>query len=158
MIIIPHQQKNPRAHVSEQMGLFFLFLVFEFFFLLFPSFPADSTLGEIASETRFTTLQSILQQVKEITVGELVANEGLQSGLVADAERVGSARLMQGFIGRCKVVYQEAQRASSPQTRGEEICVVISCARRRISSLINQGRLLSRSTLASIRWRCLSLE
>ena len=70
----------------------------------------------MASETRFTPLQSILQQVKEITVGALVASEGLQQWLLARAG--GEVGLMHGFIAECKWIVQEAQRASSPQTQG----------------------------------------
>ena len=87
--------------------------------MCFSSFPHGFllfiALGEIVSQERFTQLQSIVQDVKDITVGALVASERLQEELVRTGE---NHLLMHGFIAECKWIVQEAQRASSPQTQG----------------------------------------
>ena len=46
----------------------------------------------------------------------LVANEELQTGLVADARTASLHRLMQGFIGECKAVMISSQQPSPAQS------------------------------------------
>ena len=84
----------------------------------------------MASEERFLNLRGVLEQVKEITVGALVANEELQADLVADAEKYGLKLLMRGFIGECMVIVKQSQQqpAASPEKGKRNISCTFSVA------------------------------
>ena len=94
-----------------------------FFFLFFPFFKADSTLGEALG--KYSKLLPVLGDLADVTtVKDLVANEALQQKLLIKAG--DDELLMEGFIGRCKAIMSSSQQsppAVSPVTiiQGEKI-------------------------------------
>jgi hypothetical protein len=89
-------------------------------------FLGESKLGDVLGQD-YEELRSVLGKLARSTsVKALLADEGLLTDLVGDAEKVGGIplkRLMQGFIGECKALMKGSEQSppapSLPQPKSE---------------------------------------